>query len=85
MTTSASAERDLDAELAEPEAGEFGHPVDARCTDCKRVRAKLATDRDGPEDTTSFKHWCSRCRKVRWWNVLRVLPRDPVEPEEVGR
>lgn len=64
--------RDLDAELAEPEAGEHGLPVDARCVNCRRVRAKLVPDRD-PDDRSSFKHVCHQCQRATWWNVLRVL------------
>lgn len=65
--------RDLEAELEEPEAGERGLPVDARCTQCKHVRAKLVSGRDDPTDTTSFRHICHNCCVVTWWNVIRVL------------
>ena len=65
-------ERDLEAELNSPEAGHTGVPVDARCINCRRVRAKLAPA-DAVDDGRSFKHVCHRCQRATWWNILRVL------------
>lgn len=64
--------RDLDRELSDGKAGQRGIAVDARCIGCKRLRAKYVPNRD-PEDTTSFKTACHQCRRVTWWNVIRVL------------
>jgi hypothetical protein len=69
--------RDRSDELQEPEAGEIGTPVDARCTGCKRVRAKKATKIHGDDPASgSFRHICHRCCKVKWWNVLRLIDTD---------
>jgi len=64
-------DRDLEAEAAEPEAGECGIPFDAVCTGCGRTRVKRA-DED-PENPTSFKHSCKKCKTVTWWNPVRTL------------
>lgn len=70
--------RDVDEEIADPEAGQRGLPVDARCVDCNRIRAKLVPDRD-PDDRSSFKHVCHECQRATWWNIVRVLSEQEVE------
>jgi len=78
-------DRDLEAELAKPEAGQFGIPVDAVCVGCGRTRVKRATleamdqdpDSDPIEleasDCTSFKHVCYPCQGATWWNPIAIL------------
>lgn len=65
------AERDVESEADAPEAGEVGIPFDAVCTGCGQTRVKRA-DED-PDDPTSFKHACHRCKTVTWWNPVRTL------------
>jgi hypothetical protein len=67
----AGDDRDLEAEAAAPEAGHRGIPFDAVCTGCGRTRVKRA-DED-PDNPTSFKHSCKKCRKVTWWNPISTL------------
>jgi len=64
-------DRDLEAEAAAPEAGYRGIPFDAVCTGCGQTRVKRA-DED-PDNPTSFKHICNKCRKATWWNPIRTL------------
>ena len=71
--------RDLVAEIEEPEAGEVGEPVEARCIDCRRVRGKLAPA-DAVAERHSFRHTCHECRRVTWWNILRELDLDAPAP-----
>ncbi|SDC05686.1 hypothetical protein [Natrinema hispanicum] len=88
MSVDAEAEgddRDLEAELATPEAGQVGVPVDAICVGCGRTRVKRATleamdqdpDADPTEleatDCTSFKHVCYPCQGATWWNPIAIL------------
>lgn len=54
------------------EAGERGVPVDARCTECKRVAVKRAPG-TVDEPALSFKHVCHDCQTCTWWNTLEVL------------
>jgi len=63
--------RDRAAELDAPAAGERGIPFDAVCTGCGQIRVKRA-DED-PDNPTSFKHVCHRCRTATWWNPIRTL------------
>ena len=70
QTTDFRSAREIRDELSEPEAGEFGTPVDARCTECKSIRAKRAPV--DPDRRQSFQHVCHRCRVSTWWNVIRV-------------
>lgn len=69
--------RDPQEELEHGAAGEIGLPVDARCTGCKKVRAKRANKIMGDPDDGSFRHICHTCKKVKWWNVIRILDVDP--------
>lgn len=66
--------RDLALELEDGAAGELGLAVDARCIECKRVRAKRVPDRECVDDgRDSFRHVCHKCRGVTYWNILREL------------
>ncbi|QCJ47257.1 hypothetical protein [Haloprofundus sp. MHR1] len=81
---SSDVDRDLEAELERPEAGEHGVPVDAVCTGCRRVTVKRApADEPNPEFVASFRHVCRKCRKVTWWNVVAIF-RGLVDDEEEG-
>lgn len=73
---STDADRNLEAELQIPEAGEIGLPVDARCTNCKLRRAKRANRINGDVESGSFKHVCPNCRSVTWWNVIEVVAEE---------
>ncbi|MFC3957149.1 hypothetical protein [Halovivax cerinus] len=82
---SVDADRDLSAELASPESGLQGFPVDAICTGCQRVHVKQVRPEDvdaeigvdpvtlDAEGLTSFKHVCHRCGTATWWNPTAVL------------
>lgn len=72
MSSTDSAERDLEHELNHEQAGHVGIPVDARCVGCKRIRVKRAPA-ERIEKGLSFKHVCHRCQRATHWNVLRVL------------
>ena len=65
--------RDPQEELDDGAAGHVGIAVDARCTRCKIVRAKQANKIAGEPDDGSFRHICHRCKKVTWWNIMRIL------------
>jgi hypothetical protein len=64
-------DRDRVAEFESAAAGERGIPFDAVCTGCGQTRVKRA-DED-PENPTSFKHVCNKCKKATWWNPVRTL------------
>ncbi|WP_408957256.1 hypothetical protein [Natrinema sp. 74] len=78
-------DRDLEAELASPAAGQFGVPVDAVCVGCGRTRVKRASLEEMDQhpqanptaleatDCTSFKHVCYGCQTATWWNPVAVL------------
>ncbi len=69
--------RDIQRELADPEAGHRGIPVDARCVHCKKVRAKRAPEYVTDDDSRdTFKHVCHNCQRATPWNVIRVLDVD---------
>ncbi|MFP8957173.1 hypothetical protein ACLI4Y_10615 [Natrialbaceae archaeon A-CW3] len=84
-TDRARGDRDLEAELARPEAGRVGVPFDAICTGCQHVAVKRAKPEDVGQHPqvdlerleasacTSFKHVCHRCRRCTWWNPVAVL------------
>ncbi|WP_226007785.1 hypothetical protein [Natrinema salinisoli] len=78
-------DRDLEAELASPAAGQFGVPVDAVCVGCGRTRVKRASLEEMDQhpqvdpttleasDCTSFKHVCYPCQGAMWWNPVAIL------------
>jgi hypothetical protein len=78
-------DRDLEAELASPVAGQFGVPVDAVCVGCGRTRVKRASLEEVDQhpqvdptsleasDCTSFKHVCYPCQGATWWNPVAIL------------
>jgi hypothetical protein len=78
-------DRDLEAELASPVAGQFGVPVDAVCVGCGRTRVKRASLEEVDQhpqvdptsleasDCTSFKHVCYPCQGATWWNPIAIL------------
>ncbi|QCS42656.1 hypothetical protein [Natrinema versiforme] len=77
-------DRDLEAELASPSAGQIGIPVDAVCVGCGRTRVKRASleeiDQGEADPTTleatactSFKHVCYPCQGATWWNPVAIL------------
>lgn len=72
MSSLEDHQRDLEAELEQPQAGHRGVPVDARCVGCRKVRAKRAPE-DRVEEGLSFKHVCHNCQRATYWNVLRRL------------
>lgn len=84
-TNTESDDRDPEAELATPAAGQFGIPVDAICVGCGQTHVKRASleEMDQPPqadptaleatDCTSFKHVCYPCEGATWWNPVAVL------------
>jgi hypothetical protein len=77
-------DRDLEAELGSPAAGQFGVPVDAVWVGWRtRVkRASLEEMDQHPQvdptsleasDCTSFKHVCYPCQGATWWNPIAIL------------
>ncbi|THE64503.1 hypothetical protein D8Y22_12735 [Salinadaptatus halalkaliphilus] len=82
---STDTDRDLEAELESPRAGQSGIPIDAVCTGCGRVRVKRAEPEEMGQhpqidpmaleatDCTSFKHVCHPCGSATWWNPVAVL------------
>ncbi|WP_226006601.1 hypothetical protein [Natrinema salinisoli] len=78
-------DRNLEAELASPAAGQFGVPVDAVCVGCGRTRVKRASLEEMDQhpqvdptsleasDCTSFKHVCYPCQGATWWNPVAIL------------
>jgi|GEM_PF-3933218 len=64
-------DRDLVAEFDAPAARGRGIPFDAVCTECGQGRVKRA-DED-PDNPTSFKHACHRCKTATRWNPIRTL------------
>ena len=85
MTVAENQDRDLEAELASPAAGQVGIPVDATCGGCGRTRVKRADPMEMGQhpqvdptildatDCTSFKHVCHPCGGATWWNPVAVL------------
>jgi len=72
--------RDIEAELKQGQTGEFGTPVDAVCTSCKKVRAKRAPV--DPDGRSTFKHVCHTCQRSTFWNVVRYLRAEDMEADQ---
>ncbi|WP_222920479.1 hypothetical protein [Natrinema sp. SYSU A 869] len=71
-------DRDLEAELASPVAGQFGIPVDAVCVGCGRTRVKRATleamDQDPGAEPRRSSSSTGSTERDRWNPILESDP-----------
>lgn len=72
-------DRNIEADLSSPWAGQRGVPVDARCVGCGTRKAILSPERDPEDDSTSLQKPCKNCQGATWWNVTEVLDSRRVE------